>query len=117
MEVCIVGATGAFGRKHLEAIDQIEDVTVAALVSPEADKLEALLQEYDNPPVGLTDLTDALALDNIDAIILATPTHMHAAQAIQCLEAGKNVLIEIPMADNIPGGFKGNAYRLTPSYL
>lgn len=106
MKVCVVGATGAFGRKHLEAIQNIEDVTVSVMVSPEQDKLDALITEYDSQAVGVTTLEEALVRDDVDAVILATPTQVHASQAIQCMEAGKHVLVEIPMADNIEDSYK-----------
>ncbi|MCA0934173.1 Gfo/Idh/MocA family oxidoreductase [Vibrio alginolyticus] len=106
MKVCVVGATGAFGRKHLEAIQNIDDVTVSVMVSPEQDKLDALINEYDSQAVGVTTLEEALIRDDVDAVILATPTQVHASQAIQCMEAGKHVLVEIPMADNIEDSYK-----------
>ncbi|WED28809.1 Gfo/Idh/MocA family oxidoreductase [Vibrio sp. DW001] len=100
MKVCVVGATGAFGTKHLEAIANINDVDVTALVGTELDKLELLAKKHSNPLV-TDDLAVALRREDLDAVILATPTQMHASQAIQCLESGKHVLVEIPMADNI----------------
>ncbi|MGP8305643.1 Gfo/Idh/MocA family oxidoreductase [Vibrio sp. YIC-376] len=106
MKVCVVGATGAFGLKHLEAIKNIDDVTVTVMVSPEQDKLDALISEYNSQAVGVTTLEDALIRDDVDAVILATPTQVHASQAIQCMEAGKHVLVEIPMADNIEDSYK-----------
>lgn len=106
MKVCVVGATGAFGRKHLEAIQNIDDVTVSVMVSPEQDKLDALINEYDSQAVGVMTLEEALIRDDVDAVILATPTQVHASQAIQCMEAGKHVLVEIPMADNIEDSYK-----------
>ena len=45
-----------------------------------------------------TDLAESLALHEVDAVILCTPTQMHAAQAIACLDAGKHVQVEIPLA-------------------
>ncbi|EKO3375351.1 Gfo/Idh/MocA family oxidoreductase [Vibrio fluvialis] len=100
MNICVVGASGAFGTKHLEALSQIDDVQVTALVGSEVDKMTALGKQY--PHAMISDsLSEALKLDNVDAVILATPTHLHASQAIECLEAGKHVLVEIPMADNI----------------
>ncbi|MBY7820812.1 Gfo/Idh/MocA family oxidoreductase [Vibrio fluvialis] len=100
MNICVVGASGAFGTKHLEALSQIDDVQVTALVGSEVDKMTALGKQY--PHAVISDsLSEALRLDNVDAVILATPTHLHASQAIECLEAGKHVLVEIPMADNI----------------
>ena len=100
MNICVVGASGAFGTKHLEALSQIDDVQVTALVGSEVDKMTALGKQY--PHAMISDsMSEALKLDNVDAVILATPTHLHASQAIECLEAGKHVLVEIPMADNI----------------
>ncbi|EPG0607057.1 Gfo/Idh/MocA family oxidoreductase [Vibrio fluvialis] len=100
MNICVVGASGAFGTKHLEALSQIDDVQVTALVGSEVDKMTALGKQY--PHAVISDsLSEALKLDNVDAVILATPTHLHASQAIECLEADKHVLVEIPMADNI----------------
>ncbi len=100
MNICVVGASGAFGTKHLEALSQIDDVQVTALVGSEVDKMTAIGKQY--PHAVISDsLSEALKLDNVDAVILATPTHLHASQAIECLEAGKHVLVEIPMADNI----------------
>lgn len=100
MNICVVGASGAFGTKHLEALSQIDDVQVSALVGSEVDKMTALGKKY--PGAVISDsLSEVLALDTVDAVILATPTHMHASQAIECLQAGKHVLVEIPMADNI----------------
>jgi len=100
MKICVAGAYGAFGRKHLEALAAIEDVDVTAVVGPTRDKIEALAAERG---VGFASvrLDDALARDDVDAVILATPTQQHAAQAIACMEAGKHVLVEIPMADSL----------------
>lgn len=106
MNVCIVGATGAFGRKHIDAVLEISDVNITALVSPEQDKLDELITELKLEAVGYTELSAALSQDSIDAVILATPTQMHASQAIACMEAGKHVLVEIPMADNIEDSYQ-----------
>ena len=46
-----------------------------------------------------TDLAESLALPEVDAVILCTPTQMHAEQAIACMKAGKHVQVEIPLAD------------------
>jgi 2-hydroxy-4-carboxymuconate semialdehyde hemiacetal dehydrogenase len=91
---------GAFGIKHLEAMQKIDGIEVVSLAggSPESTKEVA---ERFNIPHWTLDLGEALAQPGVDAAILATPTGMHAAQAIQCLEAGKHVQVEIPMADNL----------------
>ena len=98
--ICVAGAAGAFGRKHLDALARIEGANVVSVVGAETDGIEALAAERGIPHSGI-DLNDALLRDDIDAVILATPTPMHAAQGIACLQAGKHVLVEIPMADNL----------------
>ena len=100
MRVCVAGAAGAFGMKHLDAIACIDGVTVTSVVGTSAIKMKSFASERDIPHSS-TELTQSLVRDDVDAVILATPTQMHAAQAIQCLQAGKHVMVEIPMADNI----------------
>lgn len=100
MKVCVCGATGAFGTKHLEAISQIEHIEITVLIDSDGTKLEDLRIKYPNAFL-TTDLAKALAMKDLDAVILATPTQMHASQAIECLNNGKHVLVEIPMADNL----------------
>lgn len=99
MKICMVGE-GAFANKHLDAIERIENIEVVAICGGVANNTEALAKQR-NIPFWTTDLTKALAQPSIEAVILATPTGMHASQAIQVMLAGKHVLIEIPMADNL----------------
>lgn len=100
MRICLAGAYGAFGLKHLDALAQIEGVEVTAVMGPKTDKIEALARER-GIGFAATTLEECLARDNVDAVILATPTQMHADQAVACMDAGKPVLIEIPMADSL----------------
>ncbi len=100
MRLCVAGAYGAFGTKHLEALDAIDDVSVTAVMGPTQSKIDAVAKDRG---IGFasTSLDACIARDDVDAIILATPTQMHADQAIACMKAGKPVLIEIPMADSL----------------
>ena len=100
MRICVAGAYGAFGTKHLDALAQIEDVTVTSVNGANAERLAALADERGIPHHS-TDLADCLARDDVDAVILATPTQMHADQGVACMAAGKHVLVEIPMADSL----------------
>ena len=95
----IVAGVGAFGRKHLDGIKEIDDVEVVALVGRRQEQTQSVADEY-RVPFASTDLSAALALPGVDAAILCTPTSMHAQQAIQCMEAGKHVQVEIPLADS-----------------
>jgi 2-hydroxy-4-carboxymuconate semialdehyde hemiacetal dehydrogenase len=99
MKIVLAGE-GAFGRKHLEALANIPDVQVASLAGGEAGAAQRLAEQFGIPHWTL-DLAEALEQPGIEAAILATPTPIHAAQAIQCLEAGKPVAVEIPLADNL----------------
>ena len=100
MRICVAGAYGAFGQKHLDALAQIEGVTVTSIMGPTQAKIEAMAAERG---IGhsATTLEECIARDDVDAVILSTPTQMHADQAVACLEAGKHVLVEIPMADSL----------------
>ncbi|MBK9702918.1 MAG: Gfo/Idh/MocA family oxidoreductase [Betaproteobacteria bacterium] len=97
--VALAGA-GAFGTKHLEAIRLIDGVEVVSLVGRELDKTRAVAAKYGVGHVA-TDLADSLARPDVDAVILCTPTQLHAAQAQACLGAGKHVQVEIPLADRL----------------
>lgn len=99
IKAALAGA-GAFGIKHLDAIKLIDGVEVVSLVSRELDKTKAVADKYGIKHV-TTDLADSLALKDVDAVILCTPTQMHASQAIACLKAGKHVQVEIPLADTL----------------
>jgi len=100
MKFCVAGAAGAFGRKHLDALAKIDGVEVTSVVGGPPDDINAFAAER-GIPHATKDLTESLARADVDAVILATPTPVHAQQTIQCLKAGKHVLVEIPMADSL----------------
>lgn len=98
MKVILAGA-GAFGVKHLDAIRKIDDVEVVSVVGRDLDATQEVADKYGIGHV-TTDLAEALAQPGVDAAILCTPTSMHASQAMQCMEAGVHVEVEIPLADS-----------------
>lgn len=102
MKIALAGA-GAFGEKHLDALRNIDGVEVISVVGRNLEPTRAVADRYG---VGhaCTDLAEALALPGLDAVILATPTQMHAEQALQCLNAGKHVQVEIPLCDTLADG-------------
>jgi 2-hydroxy-4-carboxymuconate semialdehyde hemiacetal dehydrogenase len=101
IRVALAGA-GAFGIKHLDAIKLIDGVEVVSLISRELGKTREVAAKYGIGHVS-TDLADSLALKEVDAVILCTPTQMHAEQTLACLKAGKHVQVEIPLADSLKG--------------
>src|ERR1700760_1500066 len=101
IKVALAGA-GAFGTKHLDGIKNIDGVEVISLVGRRLDATPEIAKKYGISHVS-TELADSLALKDVDAVILCTPTQMHSAQAIACLNAGKHVQVEIPLADSLKG--------------
>src|SRR5947209_8296018 len=99
MKICLAGQ-GAFGIKHLEAIQKIEGIEVVSLAGGNPASTEEVARRF-GIPHWTGDLAESLAQPGVEAAILATPTQMHAAQGEQCLRAGKHVMIEIPIADNL----------------
>ena len=98
IKVALAGA-GAFGIKHLDGIKNIDGVEVVSLISRDLDKTKEVADKYGIKHI-TTKLEDSLALPEVDAVILCTPTQMHASQSIACLKAGKHVQVEIPLADS-----------------
>ena len=102
IKVALAGA-GAFGIKHLDGIRNIADVEVISLVGRELAKTKEVAEQYGIAHVA-TELADSLRIAEVDAVILCTPTQMHAAQALACLDAGKHVQVEIPLCDRLADG-------------
>ena len=96
----VVAGQGAFGIKHLEALQKIEDVQVVSLTGGNPQQTEEVAKKF-GIPHWTGNLAQSLAQPGVDAAILATPTQMHADQSVQCLRAGKHVQVEIPMSDSV----------------
>ena len=99
IKVALAGA-GAFGIKHLDGIKNIDGVEVVSLIGRRLEPTQEVADKYGIAHVA-TDLSESLALPEVDAVILCTPTQMHAEQTIACLKAGKHVQVEIPLADSL----------------
>jgi 2-hydroxy-4-carboxymuconate semialdehyde hemiacetal dehydrogenase len=102
MKIALAGA-GAFGEKHLDGLKNIDGVEVISVVGRRLEPTQAVAEKY-GIPHACTDLAEALEQPGLDAVILCTPTQMHAAQAIQCMDAGKHVQVEIPLCDSLADG-------------
>ena len=98
MRIALAGA-GAFGEKHLDGLQKIDGVEIVSIISRRAEQAAEVAAKYGAKHSG-TDLDEALERDDVDAVILCTPTQMHAEQAIACMDAGKHVQVEIPLSDS-----------------
>jgi 2-hydroxy-4-carboxymuconate semialdehyde hemiacetal dehydrogenase len=101
LNIAVAGA-GAFGVKHCDGLKRIDGVRVVSLVGRVLDKTQDVATRFGIPHV-TTSLEETLARKDVDAVILCTPTQLHASQAIACLKAGKHVQVEIPLADSLGG--------------
>ena len=99
MRIALAGA-GAFGEKHLDGLQKIDDVEITSIISRTGGQAAEVAKKY-GVQHSSTELSDALERDDVDAVILCTPTQMHAEQAIACMDAGKHVQVEIPLADSL----------------
>src|SRR5260370_1999486 len=108
MKVCLAGH-GAFGIKHLEAMSKIPDIEVVSLAGSNMESAREVAQQW-KIPHWTADLGESLAQPGIEAVILTTPTQLHAAQGEQCMRARKHVMIQIPMADSV-----ADSERLVPA--
>jgi 2-hydroxy-4-carboxymuconate semialdehyde hemiacetal dehydrogenase len=95
----VVAGVGAFGQKHLDGLKKIDGVEVASIVGRQIAPTQEVAKKY-GIAHATTQLSEALASADVNAVILCTPTQLHAQQAIQCMKAGKHVQVEIPVADS-----------------
>lgn len=129
VRIGVAGANGAFGTKHLEALAAIETAEVTAVMATTRAKADNVADQFDVPH-RFDDFQSLISSDTIDAVILATPTQLHAKQGIAAMQAGKHVLVEIPMADTLADseqlvdvqkqtgciGMAGHVRRFNPSH-
>ena len=99
MKIALAGQ-GAFGIKHLEAIQNIPGIEVISLAGGRPAGTEEVAKKW-KIPHWTSDFGEMLKQPGVEAVIIASPTQVHAAQAIQAMRAGKHVLIEIPIADTL----------------
>jgi len=99
MNICMVG-NGAFAKKHLNGLARIENAKVTSIVGRRPEGTQAIAEQY-GIPHWTTEIDEAIIRDDVDAVILTSPTQVHAEQALKCMAAGKHVEIEIPVADSL----------------
>lgn len=129
VNLAVVGL-GAFGQKHLDAIARIADAKIQYVAHSRMEVAEGIAAKY-GASEAFTDYTELLNRDDLDGVILATPTHMHHDQTVEALRAGKHVMVEIPMGDSLAGvrdivnvqketqkiAMAGHTRRFNPSHL
>ncbi|WP_277811363.1 Gfo/Idh/MocA family oxidoreductase [Chromohalobacter canadensis] len=99
VRILMVGE-GAIAGIHMQALSSVPEARVVAVAGGDAQTTRRFAEHWNIPHV-CADYTQALATLKIDAVILATPSPLHADQTEQAIDAGKHVLCEIPMSLNL----------------
>jgi 2-hydroxy-4-carboxymuconate semialdehyde hemiacetal dehydrogenase len=99
MKICVAGE-GAQGLTHLQALKSMSEIEVSSVAGGLRDDTEAFAREWNIPHWSL-DFAECLQQPDIEAVILCSPNQVHCEQAVMAMEAGKHVLIEIPMGLNL----------------
>jgi predicted dehydrogenase len=97
--IAVVGY-GYWGAKHVRVLSSTPDVAVS-VVDADGDRLTEA--EHRHPAAQLAPALDDV-LDDVHAVVVATPPHTHAALALRALEAGRHVLVEKPLTTSVEDG-------------
>ncbi len=98
LNIGIIGA-GDFGARHAQAIAELDDLTVVAASRTNAAKLNEFTARFGG--TSYTDFHDLLADPAVDAVVIATPHHLHTPVVEAAAAAGKAILLEKPMAPTL----------------
>ncbi len=96
IQLGLIGA-GGMGRGNLRNCTKSDDVAVIGICDVWKERRDAAITEHDGKPKPYNDYRELLAQDDIDAVIIASPPHWHALQAIDACEAGKDIYLQKPM--------------------
>ena len=98
LRVGIIGA-GDFGIRHAQAIADLNDVRIVAASRTNRGKLAEFTSRFGGR--GYVDYRDLLADSSVDAVMIATPHHLHTVATVAAALAGKDILLEKPMAPTL----------------
>ena len=98
----LVGAGAISQLAHLPALTKLRGAQLVALCDNDGPKAGALAERFEVPHV-FTDLEDMLELDELDAVVIATPNHLHEPHVLSAVRSKVDVLCERPLAMNARG--------------
>lgn len=100
IDIAVIG-TGRIGTHHTQAlVDDVPGARVVAVVDPVAQRAQALADAH-GVPHSLTDLSQALDLESLDAVVISTPVPTHRPLIEQAAHAGLHVFTEKPIAGSV----------------
>jgi len=101
--VAVIGLGSVAQLVHLPNLVKIKNAEITAVAEINKNRLNSVADKY-GIKKRFKDYTELLSDDETEAVIIATPTHLHKEIAIACLSAGKDVLVEKPLARNSKEG-------------
>lgn len=93
----VVGAGAIAQTAHLPALSKTRGAELVAICDNDAAKAGALAERFGARDV-FTDIDDLLELETLDAVIVATPNHLHEPHVLAAVRAGVDVLCERPLS-------------------
>jgi predicted dehydrogenase len=99
IRVAVVG-TGFGEAVHLPALQQVGEFQIMAVCSRRAERAHVAAQAF-GATIATTDFRELVERSDVDAVIIATPPHLHHSMTMTALGAGKHVLCEKPMAKSV----------------
>ena len=97
VRIGLVGAGAIAQLTHLPVLGKMRGAKLVAVCDNDRPKARALADRFDIPDV-YTDIEDLLESDEIQAVVIATPNHLHEPHVLSAIAAGKDVLCERPVA-------------------
>jgi predicted dehydrogenase len=95
-----VAGCGYWGINYVRVFHDCPEARLAGVCDVRQERLDAVRQRFPSVPV-TTRLDELLALDDVDAVVICTEATSHYQVALQCLKAGKHVLVEKPLATQV----------------
>jgi len=95
----LIGVGAIAQVNHLPALARMKDVQIYAVCDDDPEKSRVVAERF-KVPHSLSDYERLLRLDDLDAVIISTPNHLHAPMTLAALDYGKHVLCEKPPARN-----------------
>jgi predicted dehydrogenase len=97
VRIGVVGAGAIAQLTHLPVLSKMRGATLVAICDNDRPKARALADRFDIPDV-YTDIGDLLEADGLQAVVIATPNHLHEPHVLSAIAAGVDVLVERPLS-------------------
>ncbi|HEV7704571.1 MAG TPA: Gfo/Idh/MocA family oxidoreductase, partial [Gemmatimonadaceae bacterium] len=102
LRIGVIGVGAIAQVAQLPTLARLRGAQLVALCDNDGPKARALAERFGVPDV-FTDIDEMLEFDELDAVVISTPSHLHEPHTLSALAAGVHVLCERPLALNVRG--------------